>query len=96
MAYGAVETADRQQSVPGDRVSRNALFYEVGIDPGAKTLVGNESGQPYTADGLRTMINRLCRELAEEGKVKPGLNIHGLRHSLGNELYDLCIERENA
>lgn len=54
----------------------------------------NESGQPYTADGLRTMIKRLCRELAEEGKVKPSLNIDGLRHSLGNELYDLGIERE--
>lgn len=40
------------------------------------------------------MINRLCRELADEKKVKRGLNIHGLRHSLGNELYDLGIERE--
>jgi hypothetical protein len=26
--------------------------------------------------------------------VKPGLNIHGLRHSLGSELYDLGLERE--
>lgn len=71
-----------------------AILDEVGVDPNAKSLVVNESGEPYTADGLRTMINRLCRELADEGKVKPGLNIHGLRHSLGNELYDLGIERE--
>ena len=27
-------------------------------------------------------------------KVELGLNIHGLRHSLGNELYDLGLERE--
>lgn len=71
-----------------------ALLDEVGVDPDAKTLVVNEAGNAYTEDGLRTMINRLCRELAEEGKVKPGLNIHGLRHSLGSELYDLGIERE--
>jgi len=58
--------------------------YERMIDPKAG----------YTVDGLRTMINRLCRELAEEGKVKPGLNIRSLRHSLGNELYNLGIERE--
>lgn len=45
------------------------------------------------ATGPATMINHLRRELAEEGKVKPGLNIHGLRHSLGSE-YDLGIERE--
>jgi integrase len=70
------------------------IIDEVGIDADAKTLVVNEAGEPYTEDGLRTMINRLCRELVEEGKVKPGLNIHGLRHSLGSELYDLGLERE--
>jgi integrase len=56
--------------------------------------VTNEAGDPYTEDGMRTMINKLCRELAEESKVKRGLNIHGLRHSLGSELYDLGLERE--
>lgn len=70
------------------------IIDEVGVDADAKTLVVNESGEPYTEDGLRTMINRLCRELAEAGKVQLGLNIHGLRHSLGNELYDLGLERE--
>ncbi|WP_319798272.1 tyrosine-type recombinase/integrase [Nitrobacter sp.] len=71
-----------------------AIFDEVDPDLEAVTLVSNEAGEPYTEDGLRTMINRLCRELAEEGKVKPGLNIHGLRHSLGTELYDLGVEKE--
>jgi integrase len=71
-----------------------AIIDEIDPDMDAKTLVTNEAGEPYTEDGLRTMINKLCRDLAEEGKVKPGLNIHGLRHSLGSELYDLGLEKE--
>jgi len=60
---------------------------------GAKRLVVNQAGEPYTEDGMRTMVFRLCRELADQGKVRRGLNIHGLRHSLGKELYDLGLER---
>lgn len=71
-----------------------AIIQEVGVDPTAKTLVTNGAGRPYTVDGMRTMIHRLCTDLAKEGKVQPGLNIHGLRHSLGKELYDLGLERE--
>ena len=40
------------------------------------------------------MIHKLATELAAKKKVKPDLNIHGLRHSLGKELYDLGLERE--
>jgi integrase len=70
------------------------IIDEIDPDMDATTLVTNEAGEPYTEDGMRTMINKLCRELVEEGKVKRGLNIHGLRHSLGSELYDLGLERE--
>ncbi|MBL6613047.1 MAG: hypothetical protein ISP45_03445 [Reyranella sp.] len=70
------------------------MIDEIDPDMDAATLVTNEAGEPYTEDGMRTMINKLCRELAEESKVKRGLNIHGLRHSLGSELYDLGLERE--
>lgn len=70
------------------------IIDEVDPDMDAATLVTNEAGDPYTEDGMRSMINKLCRELAEESKVKRGLNIHGLRHSLGSELYDLGLERE--
>lgn len=70
------------------------ILDEVEPDMDAKTLVTNSSGEPYTEDGMRTMMHRLATELADEGKVKPGLNIHGLRHSLGSELYDLGVERE--
>jgi integrase len=60
----------------------------------ARTHVTNQERNPYTESGLRSMVHRLCMELAEQGKVGRGLNIHGLRHSLGKELYDLGIERE--
>jgi hypothetical protein len=56
----------------------------------AKTLVTNERGEPYTDSGLRTMVHRLATMLS----MKPGLTIHGLRHSLGEELHDLGIDRD--
>lgn len=60
---------------------------------GAKHLVVNQDGEPYSESGMRTMVYKLCSSLAKEKKVRPGLNIHGLRHSLGKELYDLGLER---
>lgn len=59
----------------------------------AKRLVVNQAGEAYSEDGMRTMVFRLCSDLADQGKVRRGLNIHGLRHSLGKELYDLGLER---
>ena len=56
----------------------------------AGTLVTNEQGIPYSESGLRTMIWKLATALS----LKPGLTIHGLRHSLGKELYDLRLTRE--
>jgi integrase len=70
------------------------ILEEIDPDMEAETLVTNEQGERYTEDGLRTMIHKLATELATKKKVKPGLNIHGLRHSLGKELYDLGLERE--
>lgn len=59
----------------------------------APALVVNEDGEAYTENGLGTMIWRLNKDLADKGKVNMGLNIHGLRHSLGKQLYDLGLER---
>lgn len=71
-----------------------ALLDEFPPDPAARTLVTNRRGNPYTEDTLKMMVRRLANDLAKDGKVKPGLNIHGLRHSLGSELYDLDVEKE--
>ena len=70
------------------------ILEEIDPDMDAKTLVTNEEGEPYTESGLRSMVHKLGADLVVESKVKPGLNIHGLRHSLGKELYDLGLERE--
>ena len=63
-------------------------------DDNAPALVVNEAGEAYTENGLGTMIWKLNKDLADAGKVNMGLNIHGLRHSLGKQLYDLGLERE--
>ncbi len=54
----------------------------------ALTLVANQSGRPYTGNGFRVMFFRLVRKLEAEGKVRPGLTFHGLRHSAGKALAD--------
>jgi integrase len=57
-------------------------------------IVTNERAQPYTRDGLKTILWRLVKQLEAETLVKPGLCFHGLRHSLGAALYDLGLDRE--
>jgi integrase len=52
------------------------------------TLVANQSGRPYTGNGFRVMFFRLIRQLEAEGKVRPGLTFHGLRHTAGRLLAD--------
>jgi integrase len=43
-------------------------------------------GMPYTPDGFDTNWHRLKTKLEKEGKVGPGLTLHGLRHTLGTML----------
>lgn len=52
----------------------------------AMTLVIGERGQPYTENGFRAMFFRLVKQLEAEGKVRPGLTFHGLRHTAGRTL----------
>lgn len=60
---------------------------------GDRILV-NLEGQPYTRDGLQTLLWNLAKRLEYLGLVKSGLCFHGLRHSLGAALYDLGLDRE--
>lgn len=55
----------------------------------AKTLVVNRWGKSFTVDGLDTVFDRVKRELAEAGKIRPGLTFHGLRKSLGKAAADM-------
>jgi integrase len=52
------------------------------------TLVANQTGRPYSANGFRVMFFRLIRKLEAEGKVRSGLTFHGLRHTAGRLLAD--------
>ncbi len=57
-------------------------------------LLANLEGQPYTRDGLQTLLWNLVKRLEYLGLVRSGLCFHGLRHSLGAALYDLGLDRE--
>jgi integrase len=57
-------------------------------------ILVNGEGQPYTRDGLQTLLWNLVKRLEYLGLVEPGLCFHGLRHSLGAALYDLGLDRE--
>ncbi len=43
-------------------------------------------GRPYTPDGFDTQWHKLKSRLEKEGKIGPGLTLHGLRHTLGTKL----------
>jgi integrase len=47
----------------------------------AITLCATSRGTPWTSDGFRASFFKLLKSLEAEGKVKPGLTFHGLRHT---------------
>ena len=51
-------------------------------------LVVGLRGRPYTSNGFQRMFFGLIRRLEAEGKVRPGLTFHGLRHTAGRVLAD--------
>jgi integrase len=55
----------------------------------APTIVTNTYDRPMTEAGLRKAFRMLVLRLLREGKVLPGLTLHGGRHTLGDELADL-------
>ena len=52
----------------------------------ALTIAYNSKGEPWIARQLNQAIDRLIDILAADGKVRPFLTIHGLRHTRGVEL----------
>lgn len=55
----------------------------------APTIVTSIYGRPLTEAGLRKAFRTLILRLQREGKVAPGLTLHGRRHTLGDTLADL-------
>lgn len=52
----------------------------------APTICASSRGEPWTEDGLDTAFQRLVTRLENEGKVAPGLTLHGGRHTAGTRL----------
>lgn len=64
----------------------------------AITILATSSGRPWaSSDSVGGGIRKLFGRLVAEGKVQPGLTIHGLRHTVGHELADAgCTDEEIA
>ncbi|QEX18541.1 integrase [Hypericibacter terrae] len=60
------------------------------------TLVCNRWNRPFTESGIRSSFAKLRAPLLAEGKVKPGLTIHGLRHSISRDVIDAGGSVEEA
>jgi integrase len=58
----------------------------------AITLLVNSRGKPWTSDGFRTSFFKLIRRLERDGKVGPGLTVHGLRHTCGTLMRELGFD----
>ena len=74
-----------------DRLRQRARRRKVlPIDP--PTLAVTSRGRSWTDSGFRASFFSLIRSLVKEGKVRPGLTFHGMRHTLGK----LVIEAGGA
>jgi len=54
----------------------------------AVTIATTSRGTPWTEGGFRASWRTARKKLEGEGLVRPGLTIHGLRHTVGNALAD--------
>jgi integrase len=52
----------------------------------ASTLAANSHGRTWTESGFRASWRTLRIKLEQQGKVQPGLTIHGLRHTVATIL----------
>jgi integrase len=48
----------------------------------------------WTENGFRSSVFKFLGKLETEGKVEPGLTIHGLRHTCGTLLRELGFDRD--
>lgn len=71
-------------SWPVPQVLRSILNEAISDD--ADTLATTSRGQEWTESGFRASWRKLRIGLEAEGKVEPGLTIHGLRHTVATIL----------
>jgi len=81
---------DQLVSLPVHPVLASALATR----PTARSLqiALNSDKKPWTPDGFDTVWHRFRGRLEAEGKVAPGLTLHGLRHTLGTLLKEAGLD----
>ena len=57
----------------------------------AETVLASSRGTPWTYDGLASSWQRLKGTLEEEGLIKPGLTMKGLRHTMATTLREAGV-----
>lgn len=70
-------------SVPAHRRLREILDAAPRL---ADTIVVGRRGRTLSLPGMRDLFYRTIRKLIADGKIQPGLSLHGLRHTLGTRL----------
>jgi len=59
----------------------------------SETIVTGARGRPLTVEGFKTVFFRLRDRLQAEGRIRPGLTFHGVRHTAATILADVgCDE----
>ena len=77
------------------KLKRRARRYRVvSIDP--PTLTVTSRGNSWTEAGFRASFFKLVRSLRQEGKVRPGLTFHGLRHTMGKLVIEAGGSKEDV
>jgi integrase len=62
---------------------------------GKTRLFLNSFGEPWTKSGFSSSFRKHVLQLLKEGKVRPGLTFHGLRHSVATDLREAGYENRN-
>ena len=60
------------------------------------TLAVSSRGTAWTESGFRASFFKLVKRLEREGKVKPGLTFHGLRHTMGKLVIEAGGSKEDV
>lgn len=76
-----LQTTPRTYKLGRRRSARTGL-----LEREAVTVAANQFGEPYTGAGLSASFRKVITSLLAEGKVQPGLTLHGLGHTVGKWL----------
>jgi integrase len=98
--YDRVEKKIRRRSAKSGKIVRTPVpkMISDALDAlfphDATKLLVNSRGRPWTENGFRKSIFKFLGKLEEQGKVRPGLTIHGLRHTCGTLMRELGFDKD--